>query len=310
MVQDGGRDAGRLPDHPRGDVAFTVVRVTSDALAKVPGWFDELDQTLFRWLLAEQTADGTTGDLAEIGAFNGKSAILIGDHLQRGEVFTVIDLFEDPSEDPQNEAEKQKAYAGLTQRVFEANYLLFHAELPKVIRGDSQRIVDHARVGRHRFVHVDGSHVYERVRGDLESARRLLSETGVVAVDDYRSIHTPGVAAALWETVAMRDLHALVLTETKLYGTWSDPDKWLRKLVSWLPRSGLGWEKHELSHGPAFLVWPVIPRRERLAEALTPPAVLQRIHRARELRRAGQSLGVLARLGARDAARVIRRGFD
>ena len=114
------------------------MRVTSDALAKVPGWFDALDQALFSWFLSEQTAAGQTGDLAEIGVFKGKSAILIGDHLKLGEVFTVIDLFEDPSENPQTEAE-QKAYAGLTQRVFEANYLRFHSHLPTVIRGESRR---------------------------------------------------------------------------------------------------------------------------------------------------------------------------
>jgi hypothetical protein len=285
------------------------VTVTSDALAKVPGWFDDPDQALFHWFLSYQTATGRTGDLAEIGVFKGKSAILIGDHLQRDEVFTVIDLFEDPSDDPRNEAEKQKAYAGLTQRVFETNYLRFHAELPNVIRGDSRSIVEHARIGRHRFVHIDGSHVYEHVRADLESARCLLGEGGIVAVDDYRSIHTPGVSAATWEEAATGGLHALVLSETKLYGTWSEPEDWLNKLIGWLPRSGLGWEQHEVLDTTLLLVWPITPQGRRLAEAMTPPAVLRRIHRASELRRAGLSLGELARFAARDAVRPFRRRF-
>jgi hypothetical protein len=59
-----------------------------------------------------------------------------------------------------------------------------------------------------------------------------------------------------------------------------------------------------------FLVWPIAPARRGLAEAMTPPAVLRRIHRARELRRAGLPLGGLARFAARDVARVFRRGFD
>jgi hypothetical protein len=309
MVQDGVRDSGSLRNDPPGDVAFTVVRVTGDALAKVPGWFDETDQALFHWFISEETAAGTTGDLAEIGVFKGKSAILIGEHLQGGEVFTVVDLFEDPSDDPQNEAEKRKAYAGLTQRMFEANYRRFHAELPTIIRGDSRSIVEHARIGRHRFVHIDGSHLYANVRADLESARLLMSEGGVVAVDDYRAIHTPGVAAAVWEATVTGGLHALVLSETKLYGTWSDADAWLNKLRAWLPRSGLGWEQHEVLRRPLFLVWPITPRGRRLAEAMTPPAVLRRIDRARELRQAGMSLRELARFAARDAVRVVRRRY-
>jgi predicted O-methyltransferase YrrM len=282
------------------------VRVTSDALANVPGWFDALDQALFSWFLSEQTAGGQTGDLAEIGVFKGKSAILIGDHLKQGEVFTVIDLFEDPSENPQAEA-AQKAYAGLTQRVFEANYLRFHSHLPTVIRGESRTILDHARAGIHRFVHIDGSHLYEDVRVDLESARRLLGESGVVAIDDFRSVHTPGVAAAVWEAIVTGRLHAFVVSESKLYATCADSDEWLRKLIRWLPRSGLGWDQQEVFGRPLLRVWPITPVGRRLAEALAPPAILRRFDEALELRRAGMSLGEIARFEARDVAAAARR---
>jgi hypothetical protein len=292
-----------------GRSLLPAMRVTSEALAEVPGWFYETDQALFHWFLSEQTAAGRTGDLAEIGVYKGKSAILVGEHLQEGEAFTVVDLFEDPSDDPQNEAEKQKAYPGLTQRIFEANYLRFHAELPTVICGDSRSIVERARIGGHRFVHIDGSHLYEHVSADLASARLLLGEAGVVAVDDYRSIHTPGVAAAVWEAAALGGLHALVVSETKLYGTWSETHEWLDKLVGWLSRSGLGWERHDVLHGPLFLVWPLTPQGRRLAEAMTPPALLRRIDRGRELRQAGMSLGELTRFAARDVVRVFRRGL-
>ena len=280
--------------------------VTSDALAKVPGWFDSLDQALFSWFLSEQAAAGQTGDLAEIGVFKGKSAILIGDHLKQGEVFTVIDLFEDPSANPQTEAE-QKAYAGLTQRVFEANYLRFHSHLPTVIRGESRSILEHARAGIHRFVHIDGSHLYEDVRVDLESARRLLGGSGVVAIDDFRSAHTPGVAAAVWEAIVTGRLHALVVSENKLYATCTDPDEWLGKLITWLPRSGLGWDQQEVFGRPLLRVWPITPLGRRLAEALAPPAILRRFDGALELRRAGMSLGRIALFEARDVAAAVRR---
>jgi Methyltransferase domain len=282
------------------------VRVTTDALGKIPGWFDALDQALFSWFLSAQAAAGQTGDLAEIGVFKGKSAILIGDHLQQGEVFTVIDLFEDPSENPQTEAE-QKAYAGLTQRVFEANYLCFHSDLPSVIRGESRSILEHARAGAHRFVHIDASHLYEDVRVDLESARRLLGERGVVAIDDFRSAHTPGVAAAVWEAIVMGRLHALVVSENKLYATCPASDEWLEKLTTWLPRSGLGWDQQQVFDRPLLRVWPITPVGRRLAEALAPPAILRRFDETLELRRAGMSLGQVARFEARDLAAALRR---
>src|SRR5258706_5141508 len=93
----------------------------------VPGWFEVEDCTMFRALLQAQT--GSTGDLVELGAYLGRSAVIIGDHLAAGERFVVIDLFgaEAPlREGPENEAnqeENRQSYEGLTRYEFEANHL-------------------------------------------------------------------------------------------------------------------------------------------------------------------------------------------
>src|SRR5690606_24123152 len=71
--------------------------------------------------------------------------------------------------------------------------------------------------------HIDASHMYEHVRQDIESARRLLRANGVVAFDDYRAEHTPGTAAAVWEAVLNDGLRPIFHTSGKLYATWGDP---------------------------------------------------------------------------------------
>ena len=71
-------------------------------------------------------------------------------------------------------------------------------------------------------MHVDASRLYEHVAGDVEAARILLGANGIVVFDDYRSVHTPGVAAVVWEAVLNKGLNPICVSESKLYGTWSE----------------------------------------------------------------------------------------
>ena len=54
----------------------------------IPGWFYWLDYLLFRALLRSQAAS-PPGVLVEIGAYLGKSAVVIGEHVRPGEELVV-----------------------------------------------------------------------------------------------------------------------------------------------------------------------------------------------------------------------------
>ncbi|MER6123380.1 class I SAM-dependent methyltransferase [Streptomyces sp. NPDC001795] len=192
-------------------------------LDDVRGWFPALDQMLFDWFLTRQENAGTRGDLLEVGVFMGKSAIFLGRHLQEGEAYTVCDLFEGDAPDDANQAETAKSYSALTREAFERNYLSFHDELPRVIQGPSSMVPAEVAPRSCRFVHVDGSHLYEHVRDDIGAAHEALLPNGIVALDDFRSEHTPGVSIAAWEAVLNRGLNPICLSSQKLYGTWDDP---------------------------------------------------------------------------------------
>ncbi|SHK90204.1 class I SAM-dependent methyltransferase [Actinacidiphila paucisporea] len=204
------------------------------SLAEVKGWFFPVDQVLFDWFLTRQSELTEPGDLLEIGAYMGKSAIFMGSYLRSGETFTVCDLFDSPARDDANSAEMRYSYSTLTRRSFESNYLSFHDELPTVIQGLSSLVRDRVQAASCRFAHIDGSHLYEHVRGDIEDTRTLLHPHGIVALDDYRSEHCPGVAAAVWEAVATGGLNPVCVTGTKLYGTWGDPGPVREQLLEFL----------------------------------------------------------------------------
>ncbi|MFD7445258.1 class I SAM-dependent methyltransferase [Streptomyces sp. NPDC059909] len=203
-------------------------------LDDVKGWFRPVDQLLFDWFLTRQRDHGEAGDLLELGAYMGKSAIFLGMYLREGEEFTVCDLWDSPAPDASNSAEMNRSYATLTRRAFEANYRSFHDELPTLVQAPTSVISSRVRAASCRFVHIDASHLYEHVKGDIEAARELITPDGVVVLDDFRAEHCPGVAAAAWGAVATAGLRPVCITATKMYGTWSDPEKVREALLGWL----------------------------------------------------------------------------
>lgn len=191
-------------------------------LEKIPGWFYSLDQLLFDWLLTRQEEGGECGDLLEIGAYLGKSAIFMGRHVRAGEAFTVCDLFDSSISDEANAMEMSNTYSTLTRREFEKNYLAFHDALPMILQIPSSELPGKVAPRSCRFVHIDGSHLYRNVYQDIGTAHEVLLPEGIVVLDDIREEHTPGVTIAAWEAVLNRGLRPICLSSKKLYGTWGN----------------------------------------------------------------------------------------
>lgn len=200
-------------------------------LDSVIGAFEYVDRSIFRTLLADP---GSSGDIAELGVFHGQSAILLGEYIRDGEVLTVIDLFDSPADDLANQQENQQSYPDLTRAAFEANYLRFHRVLPTVVQGFSQEIGAHARQGTHRFVHIDASHLFEHVVGDIAATLPLLNPEAIVVFDDIRQEHTPGVAAAAWQAVGRGELIPFAISPYKLYTARGGVDRYQALLREWL----------------------------------------------------------------------------
>lgn len=252
--------------------------VTDDDLDSIPGWFDTMDRELFRWFLTAGRAASGPGDVAELGAYMGQSAVLLGDHLEDGEELTVIDLFEAEADDAANLEENADSYPGLSRQGFESNYTRIHARLPRVVQDFSERIVDHVAAGSCRFVHIDASHLYDHVISDIRAAKTLLSATGVVVFDDYRATHTPGVAAAVWDSVACDGLHPIVLSSKKLYATWGDPAPYVQAI----PRQTSRWtsEIQSVAGADLLVLSPAHHETYRWIKYL-PPATVPHAKRAR-----------------------------
>lgn len=203
-------------------------------MGSVPGWFLEVDARLFVGVDSLQLARGIRGDLLEIGVYYGKSAILLGYCVRRGEHLMVCDVFEEVGGlAEESVAEHITYHAHLRQAEFERHYRRFHRELPEIVAAPSTSLDRDQLARRFRLIHIDGGHAYEVVREDILTARRLLGKGGVVVLDDWSQPHCPGVALALWEEYLRGELIPLCLTGTKLYATWDSGGLTSQDLDDW-----------------------------------------------------------------------------
>jgi hypothetical protein len=135
----------------------------------------------------------------------------------------------------------------------------------------------------YRFIHLDGSHVYEYVRNDVRTAVALLRPGGVVAVDDYRNENFPGVAAAVWAEVGTGGLVPVCVTPAKLYATDRDPAPLQERMRAWLERHPvLTAQSQQMSGGEILCVG--LRRPVSVHDVLrdwTPPAAKRLLRRDR-----------------------------
>ena len=256
--------------------AEPVTEKVVTSYADIEGWFFWHDRATFDALLNAQTEPGS---LVELGAYLGRSAVIIGNHIRAGERFVVIDLFGDESaltasdSDLANRAENRHSYATLTNQRFASNYLALHDELPEVIQAPSSVVGQHVAAGSARFVHIDASHLYEQVAEDIRNTRTILQPGGVVVFDDYSNPNTPGVACAVWEAVVTGGLIPFATTPHKLYGTWGDPAPHLAAIRAFAESEpGIGTaELHVFGH--TMIRLKPVPKSKPAALPSAPPVV-------------------------------------
>lgn len=190
----------------------------------VPGWFERVDALLLAAVDRSQREAHLTGDLMEIGAYMGRSAILLGYFRRPGERLVVCDPFGgDGGLSEDNAAEQMRWYGGLTRHAFERNFLRFHSELPdEIIAAPSATLHERREelAKRFRIIHIDGSHEFDEVQSDIRLSRDLMADGGIVVFDDVSAPHTPGVAAAVWSAVVNEGLIPHVVTG-RLYASWT-----------------------------------------------------------------------------------------
>lgn len=151
--------------------------------ADVDGFFMPLAMATWDFLFNAQQELGVTGGMLEIGVFQGKSATLSALYMAPNEDAFFLDLHKVPA------AEERI----LSAKPENAHFLTMNSA--NALR--DQRLAK-AR-GTLRWVHIDGEHTGYATATDLATAAHLLSDNGVICVDDFFSFKYPQLTAAVYQ---------------------------------------------------------------------------------------------------------------
>ncbi len=169
-----------------GDAIQLYLRVE-----KIPGFFNYDDAQHFQLVLRMQTLMGVTGDLLEIGSWQGRSASFMSFYIQPGEKLIVSDVFSTPANDVYPEypsVEDVKANIIKTNPNIAVSQLMF-------LEGNSASMQMPPDVNI-RFAHVDGGHSFQECYQDLINIAPRMIPNGVVVIDDYDHPDWPEVKPA------------------------------------------------------------------------------------------------------------------
>lgn len=146
-------------------------------------------------VVRRQSELGITGDIVEIGTFEGRFFIALALGLAPGESALGIDTFHWPDEGVLARLCDNCIAHGVARDRFVAWKADSRAIAPEELR---------ARIGGRavRFFHIDGDHYYQSLSGDLELAHAVLHPSGVICVDDMLHPEYPTLITAVLDYLA------------------------------------------------------------------------------------------------------------
>ena len=154
-----------------------IDRYLDERYAQVRGMSSRFAAAICGHIVRRQTELGIAGDIAEIGAFEGRFFIALALGLGPGEHALGIDLFDWPNERVLDRFIDNCAASGLARERFTAWKQQSRDIAPDALRGKLQSETV-------RFFHIDGEHEHASLSSDLELAHAVLHPQGIIALDD------------------------------------------------------------------------------------------------------------------------------
>ena len=169
-----------------------IDKFLADGYARVPGMSSRFAAAICGHLIRRQSALGISGDIVEIGTFEGRFFIAMALGLTPGEIAVGIDPFDWPNAGVFDRFLANCASAGLSRDRFVAWKGKSTAIAPDALRA---KLV----TGAARFVHIDGDHEHDSLTRDLELAHAVLHPKGLIVLDDMLHPGYPGLVVTVYD---------------------------------------------------------------------------------------------------------------
>ena len=128
--------------------------------------------------------DGPTNRCLEIGAFEGRTTITLANK------FDVVDVI-DPWKDYWDIPDASEAYNRFKHNTQEFDNINIYREKSEDVL--PLLLLSFPIGGLYDLIYIDGNHTAEAVYNDIEMSCKLLTEDGVIIIDDYKTKTLPDV---------------------------------------------------------------------------------------------------------------------
>ena len=172
-------------------------------LHRIGGWLNQTTALTIIETLWLQERYGITGNLAEIGVFQGKSFLALAAGARVSETILALDIFDGTDIASERPDYDVAAYGQGNQAKFMANLTEFfpQAKVVTIVRSSTDlrgREREFGMMGL-RFLSIDGGHTRQITVNDLQIADACLADDGVCCLDDVFNVHWTGVISGLFE---------------------------------------------------------------------------------------------------------------
>ena len=169
-------------------------------MPSIAGWLSHDDAVAMLIINDIQKSLGITGQLLELGVYQGRTLALMGLFAGKGEDCVGIDLF------TLGRASQEETWKTLEAAQTKATLVV--SNTAAVSADDMDNV---------RMLHVDADHSYDAVFRDLCKFAPTLSRGGVLIVDDYHQRCHPGVQAATCDFQRGSPLVPFLSSENKMF---------------------------------------------------------------------------------------------
>jgi len=166
----------------------------------------------------------------EIGVFHGVTSRNVCDLLNKVHgnnfTFTGIDLFSTDRDLIKNEFIPQTKFSNPLKNIYYKYIIRLdpytitsvekllekYKKNVKIIKGNSNQVLQEININNFDYVFLDGGHKYETVLQDLKTLTKVVINKGVILCDDYDLTYAPGVKKAIDEYVILNNFNLKILS--------------------------------------------------------------------------------------------------
>lgn len=162
---------------------------------QVVGWIGENLHTSVGTIAALQYKHGVTGNVCEIGVYQGRFAVGLSWLMRDGETFCAVDVFDEQwmNIDFSGTGASRAAFEDNWDKFANGNVFLSLHQADSLSMNEISKREVFEKSGPFRLFSVDGGHMAEHVINDVKIAIQYLARGGVIFVDDYLNPFWPGV---------------------------------------------------------------------------------------------------------------------